>query len=314
MQRSLRLILTALCFASGLAAGGAAADPIRVNYVPITDGIPLFVAEDQGFFDKRGLDVELTAAPNPSVMISAIASESAEVGHTVLIPVLSAWQAGIELSVIAGASAFPSVQPPAVGVLARKDSGIQAPKDLEGKTVGVVGLQSYHQAMVQRWMLENDSDYSKVRFVEVPFPQMQDLLTSGNVDAVVSVDPFYSKMIKEGAGYDFGDFVATMPDGAPIVIFVASREWTEAHPDEVKAFREALAEAVEFIKANDAEARKSFAKWTKLPEPVVATSRWGTFMSDVPAEGIQYWIDAMKDQGMLTSDVKGEDLVPSFLR
>ncbi|MEX0406871.1 ABC transporter substrate-binding protein [Aquibium sp. LZ166] len=314
MLGTLRRILTAVGLAGGLAVTGAAADPIRVNFVPISDGLPLFVAEDQGFFDKRGLDVELTAAPNPSVMISAIASGSAEVGHTVLIPVLAAWQAGIELSVIAGASAFPSVQPPAVGVLARKDSNIKSPKELEGKTVGVVGLESYHQAMVQRWMRENDSDYSKVRFVEVPFPQMQDLLTSGNVDAVVSVDPFYSKMIKEGAGYDFGDFVATMPDGAPIVIFVSSREWAEDHPEEVKGFRDALAEAAEFIKANDAEARKSFAKWTKLPEPVVATSRWGTFTSVVPAEGIQYWIDTMKDQGMLSSDVEGKDLIPSYFR
>lgn len=314
MKRTLRLVLTAICLAGGLGVTGAVADPIRVNFVPISDGLPLFVAEDQGFFDKRGLDVELTAAPNPSVMIGAIASGSAEVGHTVLIPVLSAWQAGIELSVIAGASAFPSVQPPAVGVLARKGSDIKAPKDLEGKTVGVAGLQSYHQAMVQRWMSENQSDYSKVRFVEVPFPQMQDLLASGNVDAVVSVDPFYSKMIREDAGYDFGDFVATMPDGAPIVIFVASREWAEANPDAVKGFRDALAEAAAFIKANDAEARKSFAKWTKLPEKVVATSRWGTFQSDVPATGVQYWIDTMKDQGMLSSDVKGEDLIPSYLR
>jgi NitT/TauT family transport system substrate-binding protein len=314
MLATLRLVSTALCAVVGLAVTAAAADPIRVNFVPITDGLPLFVAEDQGFFDKRGLDVQLTAAPNPSVMISAIASESAEVGHTVLIPVLSAWQAGIELSVIAGASAFPSVQPPAVGVLARKDSGIKSPKDLEGKTVGVVALQSYHHAMVQRWMGENGSDFAKVRFVEVPFPQMQDLLTSGNVDAVVSVDPFYSKMMKEGTGYDFGDFVATMPNGVPIVIFVSSREWAEAHPEDVKAFRDALAEAAEFIKANDAEARKSFARWTKLPEPVVATSRWGAFTVDVPAEGVQYWIDTMKEQGMLSSDVKGEDLIPSYLR
>lgn len=314
MLGKLRLVLTAIWVAGGISVTGAAADPIRVNFIPITDGLPLFVAEDQGFFDKRGLDVQLTAAPNPSVMISAIASGSAEVGHTVLIPVLSAWQAGIELSVVAGASAFPSVEPPAVGVLARKDSGIKSPKDLEGKTVGVVGLQSYHQAMVQRWMGENGSDYGKVRFVEVPFPQMQDLLSSGNVDAVVSVDPFYSKMIKEGTGYDFGNFVATMPDGVPIVIFVSSREWAEANPDQVKAFRDALSEAAEFIKANDAEARKSFAKWTKLPERVVATSRWLEFTSVVPAEGVQYWIDMMKEQGMLSSDVKGEDLIPSYFR
>ena len=64
MLGTLRRILTAVGLAGGLAVTGAAADPIRVNFVPISDGLPLFVAEDQGFFDKRGLDVELTAAPN----------------------------------------------------------------------------------------------------------------------------------------------------------------------------------------------------------------------------------------------------------
>ena len=187
-----------------IGSGPALADTIRVNYVPTTDGLTLFVAKDQGFFANRGLGVKLTVAPNPSVMISALASGSSDVAHTVLIPVLAAIQAGIKLSVFAGASGFPTIQPPTVGVIARKDSGIKSPMDLKGKTIGVVGLEAYHQVMVQRWMRENDADFKSVRFVEVPFPQMQDLLSAGNVDAVVSVDPFYSRMINAGVGYTFG--------------------------------------------------------------------------------------------------------------
>lgn len=311
----LRASLAVVCLlGTALLPVSADADPIRVNYVPIADGMPLFVAKDQGFFDKRGLDVEPTAAPNPSVMISAIAAGSAEVGHTVLIPVLAATRAGIELSVIAGASSFPSIKPATVGVLARKDSGIENPADLEGKTVGVVGLQSYHQVMVQRWMEENGADFRKVRFVEVSFPQMQDLLKSGNVDAVVSVDPFFSKIQKEGDGYSFGDFVATMPDGAPIVLFISSREWAEADPERVIAFHDALKEAAAFIKENPDAARESLAKWTNLPPPVVATSRWSDFTIDVPVTGIQYWIDVMTRQGLLDSPIEPNNLIPSALK
>lgn len=310
----LRISVVAAALGAAALSGAASADPIRINFVPISDGLTLFVANDQGMFTKRGLVVELTAAPNPAAIIGALASSSAEIGHTVVIPVLAAAQAGIELSVVAGASSFPAAKPPVVGVIARKDSGVQSPKDLEGKTIGVVGLEAYHQVMVQRWMGEHDADYSKVRFVEVPFPQMQDLLSSGTVDAVVSVDPFYSKMIGEGTGYVFGDFVETMPAGVPIVAYVSTREWAEANPDKVMNFNEALAEAAAFIKENDAAARESLAKFTKLPAPVVAKARWGSFSADVKAEGIQYWVDLMSEQGILTEEIKGEDLVPSALK
>jgi NitT/TauT family transport system substrate-binding protein len=265
---------------------------------------------DQGFFKKRGLDVTASMAPNPSVMISSIAAGSSDIGHTVFIPVLAAHQAGIQMAVIAGASTFPAVQPPVVGVLAGKDTGIRNPKDLEGKTVGVVGLQSYHQAMVQRWMKENGADYTKTRFVEVPFPQMQDLLKSKSVHAIVSVDPFYSKMIREGDGYDFGDFVATMPDNVPIVVFVSSRAWAEKNPDKVEAFRAALVEAGEFLKKNEAEARKSLAKYTKLPDAVIANARWGNFQPNLTPEKIQYWSNMMQEQGLLKSAISGAELLP----
>jgi NitT/TauT family transport system substrate-binding protein len=314
MSPLLRKLIVSAVVAIGTATTSASAEPIRINFVPTTDGLTLYVAADQGMFEERGLEVEMTPAPNPSVMISALAAGSSDIGHTVVIPVLAASQAGIELSVIAGASGFPAVKPPTVGVIAREGSEIQSPADLEGKSVGVVGLESYHQVMVQRWMEENDADYSTVRFVEVAFPQMQDLLSSGNVDAVVSVDPFFSRMINEGIGYTFGDFVETMPDGVPIVVFVSLREWAESNPDKVTAFREALIEANQFIQDNEDEARCSLAKWTNLPEPVVAISRWGSFYAETPEEGIGYWVELMRGQGLIDGDLEPADLVPSVFK
>lgn len=312
MSYMLRGILVGAGIALGVAS--ASADPIRINFVPTTDGLTLYVAADQGMFEERGLEVELTPAPNPSVMISALAAGSSDIGHTVVIPVLAASQAGIELSIVAGASGFPSVSPPTVGVIAKEGSDIQSPGDLQGKSIGVVGLESYHQVMVQRWMEENGADYSAVRFVEVAFPQMQDLLSSGNVDAVVSVDPFYSRMINEGIGYTFGDFVETMPDGVPIVVFVSLREWAEANPEKVSAFREALIEANDFIQANEAEARQSLAKWTNLPEPVVANARWGSYYAEITEEGLGYWVELMRNQGLIDGSIEADDLIPSVFK
>jgi NitT/TauT family transport system substrate-binding protein len=171
MSPLLRKLIVSAVVAIGTATTSASADPISINFVPTTDGLTLYVAADQGMFEERGLEVELTPAPNPSVMISALAAGSSDIGHTVVIPVLAASQAGIELSIVAGASGFPSVSPPTVGVIAKEGSDIQSPADLQGKSIGVVGLESYHQVMVQRWMEENDADYSPFASSKWPFPR-----------------------------------------------------------------------------------------------------------------------------------------------
>ena len=41
-------------------------------------------------------------------------------------------------------------------------------------------------------------DRSKVRFTEVPFPQMNDPLLNGQVDAIVQVEPFRSALMATG--------------------------------------------------------------------------------------------------------------------
>src|SRR4051812_19606345 len=148
---------------AGLVAPAAAATQVRVVYIPIVDALPLFVAKDQGFFEKRGLDVTATAVANQGVVVSSLASKSAEVGFTVTISMLQARDAGLQMKAVAGAAAFPIPSPRNVGVVAKTGSGIKGPADLVGKRVGVIGLRAFHHIMVQRWLAENGVDYSKVR-------------------------------------------------------------------------------------------------------------------------------------------------------
>ena len=58
--KSLSRLVLAAAFA--VFAGAASAQTVRVNYIPITDVTPLFVAIDKGYFAAEGL----TIVPTPS--------------------------------------------------------------------------------------------------------------------------------------------------------------------------------------------------------------------------------------------------------
>ena len=68
--------------------------------------------------------------------------------------------------------------------MARKGA-IKSPKDLEGKRIGVNVINSTAWLHAVAWLEKHDVDRTKVRFSEVPFPQMNDPLLAGQLDAIV---------------------------------------------------------------------------------------------------------------------------------
>jgi NitT/TauT family transport system substrate-binding protein len=90
---------------------------------------------------------------------------------------------------------------------------------------------------------------------------MADALKSHLVDALASVDPFYTRVVSDKTGYDIGAYASVIPAGTSPVNFVATRAWAEKNVDTVKALQAALDEAAVYIKdpANDKSVRASLA-------------------------------------------------------
>ena len=290
-------------------AAAQAATTIRVVYIPIVDELPLYVGVDQGFFQKRNLDVSGTPVPNQGVLISALQSGSAEMGSSVLVSMLPAQEAGISLAAVACCTSFP--QPKNVGMLARTDSGIKSAKDLAGKKVAVAGLKSFFHVMALRYLAEKNVSPNGVTFVEVPFPQMPDLLKAGQIDVAIIVDPFYHKILDDKIGYQWDEFMATVPNGTIVDCYATTKDWAVKNVAAVHAFRDALTEAIAYIKANNASALASLQKWTKVPPAVAAETLDPTFTVPVSAGQIQWWIDLAKKQGLITSNINPRDMLVS---
>lgn len=279
-----------------------AATKVTLMYTATAAYAPAFVAEDQGFFAKHGVDVTLQLNPNTSLVATAVASGSAEAGITTPTVALQAVDNGIPLAAFASSNVFPD--PSAAGLIVSPTSGIAGPKDLAGKKIGVPGIGGLLDATMREWVSANGGDPSKINIVEISLPQTADVLKSGQVDGVAGVDPFLSRAVDLGAGKIAGDFMSVIPPGAVGGIFVVAKPWAEANKDAVSGMQAALDEALAYIRANPNSARASLGKYTTLPPKVIASLKWPNFSTHLSVEtSLKFWNELAVRQHLINAPV-----------
>ncbi len=296
--------------ALALPATSRAATKVTFIYTAVTSFLGAYVAKDEGFFEKRGIEMELMLSPNGSTTPAALVSNSAQLGGPTPTVLLQANDGGLDLVIVAGCDIYPTIAKN--GVLARPGSGVQGARDLTGKKVGVPGFNGLIDVLTRKWIQSSGLDPRKATFIEVNFPAMGDALKSGLVDAVALVDPFYSRLLESKTGYAIGSYSSVVPAGTMPVFYVSTREWASRNPETLKAFRDALDEAVAFIAnpANLSRVKASLAKYTRFPPQIADTLAIPNNLTNrVRPEAIAFWITLSREQGL----IKGNPAPPSLI-
>jgi NitT/TauT family transport system substrate-binding protein len=280
----------------------AAAEKVTIMYTATAAFASAFVAKDQGFFEKHGVDVTLQLNPNTSLVATAVASGSAEVGITTPTVAFQAVDNGIPLQSFASTNVFPD--PSAAGLVVSPTSGITGPKDLAGKKIGVPGIGGLLDVVMLEWVAVNGGDPSKINVVEISLPQTADVLKSGQVDGVAGVDPFLSRAVDLGVGKLVGDFMTVVPPGTVGGIFVTTKAWADAHKDAIRGMQDALDDALVYIKSNQDSARASLAKYTTLPPKVVAGLKWPNLSTHLSTgTSLKFWNELAVRQKLISTPI-----------
>jgi NitT/TauT family transport system substrate-binding protein len=294
----------ALIVAAMAALGGPAraAEPIVGISAPGADGAPIFVAKEEGFYARHGLDVTVQLATLMPNMPPMIASGSAQFGVLTPTTVIQAVDGGLDMVAFSGGSVV-SHKLSNQMLVARADAGIKTAADFVGRRVGVPGFGANLHVTLLYWFAAKGVDPKKINFVEVAFPAMRDLLVAKQVDAVIAIDPILTQIVASHAGYVVAELVPDLPEGIPGTIYVAMRDWAAAHPVEIKSLREALAEAEDFTNANQGKARADVAVYLKMPPDLVKLVKIGPQDPVLKPEQLGWWIDVMQKNAMLSGPV-----------
>lgn len=281
---------------------------LLIGGTPNPEQVTAMVAEQEGIFKKHGIDGKFTIIPINPTIPPALMSGSIQVGVPTPTTLLQAVDNGIDLVIIAGGSVN-NPKGTGIGIVVRKDSGIKTAKDLQGKRFGAPGLNAVLHVMVRRWLMQEGIDPKSVNFVEAMFPVHADLLKAGQIDAVVTADPFLTRIKQSGEGEEILNLVTTLPDDVPPVMYVTTRDWAQKNPDQIKAFRAAIEEAAGFIAANPDKARDAIGKALKLPPPVLKMVNLPKVSTKVTPAQVAFWIDVMNKQNMLKTKIDPAKLI-----
>lgn len=297
-----RTLLSALASASAASVLPAWGQSTKIvyGYTAVVDFATVFVAREEGYFSRRGLNVEPKFIPlNPSIP-AALQSDSLQMGGPTPSVFLQAVDGGLD-HVVVGGGGMTSSRMTGAGFVARTGSGIRSAVGCIGKKIGVPGLGAYLHVSFRAWLKNNGVNYNDVNFVEVAFPQHGDLLRSGSLDGVVTGDPFMSRIVASGTGYVASYFTTFLPEGNPTILHTARRDWATKNPAAVKAFRESIIEAAAFVsnKKNNAIVREHIGKYIKLPPEVLAIMQISPPTPVINEKQLSYWVDVMNDQKML---------------
>lgn len=274
--------------------------PIVFGYTAVSDFASVFVAAENGYFHKRSLAVELKFIPINSTIPAALQAGSLQIGGPTPSVFLQSVDGGLDHVVVAGGGVT-SKTITAFGLVARAGSGIRTARDCVGKKIAVPGLGAFLHVTFRSWLMTQGVDFKTVSFVEAPLPQQGDLLRGGSVDAVVSADPFLSRIADSGHGHVVSYYSTFLPDNQPTIIHTARRDWVAHNPGAARAFREAIQEAAAFMQqpANQAAVRAAIGQYIKLPPDVMARIQISPPGPLVTGKQLSYWVDLMNEQGML---------------
>jgi putative hydroxymethylpyrimidine transport system substrate-binding protein len=287
---------------------------VMLDYFPNADHAGLYAAQADGAYEDAGLDVEITAPPDPSAPLKLLLAGKADIAISYEPELLLARDAGAEL-VSVGAL----VQKPLTSLMALGTGKVRTPRDLRGKRVGTSGIP-YQSAYLKTILKTAGVDAGSVKETNVGFNLVPAML-SGKVDATLGAFWNYEGTDLQRRGK--APAIQRMEElGVPtyseLVFVVRRRDLGQDFGARVRRFMQATARGHEALRADpklgvDALLEADPGLDRELQEAVVKATLPVFFPDDdarpfgyQDPEEWQAYIDWMRENDLIASDQTAE--------
>jgi len=281
-------------------------EPITVAYSPFETTALVWIAQDQGFLARNGLDITLRKYDSGVGALDGMVNGEADL--------------------VIGAAEFPLVgrafqeaKIRTIGTIARseliylvgrKDRGIEEVSDLKGKRVGTT-FRTIAEFHLGRFLELHGMSLEDVILVDVRTPEeWVDAVANGDLDAIATAQPYANQ-----ARDKLGDNAVMWPAQSNQPLYtqvIAADEWIAGHPELVSQFLKSLLQAEEYAIRNPVEAKAIVQKSLGLDSAYMETA-WSQNQFSLSLD--QSLILAMEDEArwMIANGLTTETELPDFL-
>jgi NitT/TauT family transport system substrate-binding protein len=270
-------------------AGGKEQATVKVATLPLASAAPLYLGQQKGFFRDEGIKVRPQLVQGGAEVAAGVQGGSFDFGYAGLIPILIAKAKGLPVKIVAATD--DQLQDPGkadVITIASGDSDIRTARALEGATVGVNLLRGVAEVVIKASVEKDGGDPSKVKLLEVPFPDMVAALENGQIEAAFIPEPFQLQALGNGARIiENASYQAVDPKGFELGIYIASEQYVNENSEVVDRFVRASNRSAEYAAAHPDEARQIITTYTQIPPEAVKKiklPRWDAHLRRESAE------------------------------
>ncbi len=264
------LSVGALSVLTGCAGAGASAgaDSTAADLTPFTLGLnswtgygPWYVAEDQGYFEDAGIDLELLLYNEADYVSLASTGQVDGMNHSINDWLVNVGDHGYELVLLEDVSLTADAM---LG-----GEGVDSVEDLVGGKIafgyGGVSALVYYDALAK-----NGIDPASIETVNLEPADAGNAMIAGQVPAAVTYEPYVSTVTAADENakiiYSAGETPGLISDG----LFV-DPEYAAEHPEVIEGLTTAWGRAIDFIGENTEEAQDIIGEAIGIPDDQRAT-------------------------------------------
>jgi len=266
-------------------------ETIKIGYLPVVHSLPLYVAIEKGYFEDEGIIVEAISFESPNQLVDAIMQGQLDFGSamgTGIIGIANSKNPGkVKIYAVSGEMNNNCIEE----IVIPLRSTITSIAELKGKKFGILAGTIQWRTIARDILTKNGLNMdTDVTIVELPGTVQTQTMASGQVDALLALEPIPTTIIQTGVGKILmqGPAKEYIADpfwpGADVV----NLEFAIQNPETTEKIIAILQKTIDEINENPEEYKKYLKTYTPLTDEIIAKVSLADYKTcnDLTAEDI----------------------------
>ncbi len=280
-------------------------ETLTIAMVPTELNALVYIAEDQKFFPRNGLQVTLKEDyESGAAAASGMLNAESDIALAAEFPIVGQAFNKKDIISLGTITRYENTY-----ITWRTDSGIKTIQDLKGKKVGVT-QRTIAEFYLGRTLDLNGMNIQQVTLVDTRAAEAEKAVINGEVDAVVTWEPWVTR-INQRMGKEVST-TALQSSQYAYWNLVSATNWTKNHSDTIERLLKSLAQAEAYSTSHQDEAKAIVQKKLNL-DAAYMKAVWAKNQFSLSLD--QSLILAMEDEArwMIKNNLTTEKQVPDFL-
>jgi NitT/TauT family transport system substrate-binding protein len=280
---------------------------VDLGLLPLIDVAPVYIALEDGIFEREGLEIEITPVQGGAASIPAMIAGELDIAFGAVPSMLSGSADGMDLRLIAEQN---RASPGFSDISALPDAGLEGdPAALEGRRLGLNTFANTAELTARSVVEAAGGDFDRVEAVEVPFPEMIPMLERGELDAAFLVEPFTTIARRTLDARSVADPYTGETESLPVGSYTTTENFAANFPNTVRAFQRAIIAATDVARRQPQRVVEILPTYTTLDADAAAAVTQPEFVARIDQVEIQRIVDLMVDHGFLDTELDLDTLI-----